>query len=227
MKIKNRHFRLTLIVFIFTLAILVSPSSASAHQPRLVSGDKIVEIENPEVSQAFYGNLDGQPAVFEMKISSPIMLYAGLLVPDLPNIKKDISASVTDDNDRTVFILDGPKSDWQKYYEGFAGDNYYKGPESAVQVEAGIYRLKVYSPTDQGKYVLVVGQEEVFPPNEILKTLMMLPKLKKDFFQKSPLTIFFSKIGLFLSIPIFVLIVIIIFIIFRKKIKRSNEPTIE
>ena len=60
---KNSKTWLILGFFVFLLA---SISIASAHQPRLVIGDNAtmgnpIVILNPEVSQAFYGELQGLP----------------------------------------------------------------------------------------------------------------------------------------------------------------------
>lgn len=205
---------------IFFLAIfLLLASIAYAHQPRIVS-DEFTQIINPEISQAFYGNLHGKPHIFQIKSDTHFKLYAGVLVPDLPGIDKDVSAEAKSENN-TVFVLDGPNHNWTQFYEEFGGDNYYKGPEKEIEGNPGTYDIIVSSPDNKGKYVLVVGKIESFPLNEALNTLFVLPQLKKNFFNKSPLTAFFNLIGVFLLIMLLALIGIILLAIWiiRKAMK--------
>ena len=200
-----------------------------AHQPRLVESDFAL-IKNPEVSQAFYGELKGEPNFFQIQADTPIKLYIGILVPDVKNIGKDISVEVSKD-DEFYYLLDGENFEWQPYYEEFAGDDYFKGPEllaeerdglpQGVEAESGIYNLKVYSPDDQGKYILVIGEKEEFPFNEIIKTIVVLPQLRL-FFSKSPLTAYFNLIGLFMITFLFFILSISILIFFLVKKMRNR-----
>jgi hypothetical protein len=213
---KLKYFLIPLFLFI--------PLAVSAHQPRIVSGNEINEIKNPDISQAFYGELKGEPAIYEIKSEAPFSLYLGLLVPDLPNQRKDFSARVVDEKEDEVFILDGQNFIWQGFYEEFGGDYYLKGPENKIGVGSGAYLVTVSNPDDQGKYVLVVGEKEIFPAGEILNTIITLPQLKKNFFLKSPLTAFSNKIGLYLRLfflTIIVLIWLVVFII--KRLRRGLE----
>ena len=71
------------VIFSFALA-----GNILAHQPRIVSEGRIVQINNPEISQAFYGELKGKAVDFEIDSGQPFKFYVGLLVPDLPILKK-------------------------------------------------------------------------------------------------------------------------------------------
>ncbi|MFH0874294.1 MAG: hypothetical protein V1846_05670 [Candidatus Komeilibacteria bacterium] len=179
--------------------IALIPFSVSAHQPRIV-GSNLVEISNPEVSQAFYGELKGAPAQFRISSSQDFKLYIGLLVPAIPNIKKDISAEVyrvEDGKNVPVAVLDGSNFNWTFFYEEFGQDNYFWGPEYAAAdsargrelkgqpVPAGDYRIKVSNPENSGKYVLVTGFLETFPLSEILHASIIMPRLKAQFFAYS------------------------------------------
>ena len=53
-----------------------------------------MKVKNPEVAQAFYGELKGERQVFDTVASRDFNLYLSLLVPDLPDVKKDIKADV-------------------------------------------------------------------------------------------------------------------------------------
>jgi hypothetical protein len=61
-------------------------------------------------------------------------------------------------------------------------------------VGPGVYRIQVSNVENRGKYVLAVGELEKFPPKVILRTLITLPKLKRDFFGKSPWLDPFSRL---------------------------------
>ncbi len=142
-------------------------------------------------------------------------------MPDLPAIEKDVSARVYFQDEDFLF-LDGLEADWTYFFEEFGGDGYYQGPEVRVEAKEGGYRIEVFSPDNQGKYVLAVGEKEEFPLDETVNTLLLLPQLKSSFFNKSPLTAYFNLIGLFLFIPVFVLLVIslVVFFLLKRRAKK-------
>ena len=186
---------------------------AQAYQPRLVESGELVLIKNPEVSQAFYGELKGREAYYLIELKQAGDLYLQLLVPDLPWISKDKTAGVEylpELGERAVNFaqLDLPPEQWKKYFEEYAGDNYWQGPELKKPAEAGYYVVKISSPDNQGKYVLAAGQIEEFPAGEAVKALVTIPLLKKDFFQE-PLTQWFNgKIGRYAGLGLIGLLVL-------------------
>ncbi|MBW3014050.1 hypothetical protein KY335_02305 [Candidatus Woesearchaeota archaeon] len=206
-------------IFALSILLLLLVTAVSAHQPRLVDQD-FTEIKNPEISQAFYGNLEGKEESYQINSGTPFMLYVQILVPDIENIDKDVSANIT--LGEKTYTLDGLEHEWTRFYEEFGGDYYYMGPEMEQAVKQGTYNIKVFSPDNQGKYVLVVGKEEAFPVKEMLRTLVVMPKLKM-YFDRSPFTAFFNRIGIFLLIPLIILIVIIFFL--RWLIKKLYTKT--
>ena len=169
-------------ILIAFVAVLM-PSAAYAHQPRIVEGGSPVEIANPEVSQAFYGELKGAPQEFGITMDRDFRLYVGLLVPDVPGAIKAMSAEVVrvrSAGDQSVALLDGAKYTWTQYYEAFAQDHYFWGPEFSApdskkgvalkgRIEpAGMYTVTVFNGRNLGKYTLVVGDEESFPLKEMI-----------------------------------------------------------
>lgn len=188
---------LALVVFSFTVV-----SSADAHEPRLVNGDQLILIDNPEISQAFYGELKDREAYFLIDLKQAADLYFQILVPDLPGILKDKTVAIgyTAELGRPAISFAKLEPDsmvWQKYYEEFAGDDYFKGPEITKPAEPGYYLIKISSPENIGKYVLAVGQKEEFGLREAARALITLPRLKKDFFNKPVWQGFNNKIGLY------------------------------
>ena len=96
-------------------------TASSAHQPRFVT-ENLTVIYNPEISQAFYGELNGNPEYFQINSGKEFNLYLGILVPDTKNIEKDVSLKLNNE-----IILNGLNFTWTYFFEEFAGDNYYKG----------------------------------------------------------------------------------------------------
>jgi hypothetical protein len=214
-----KKFILILMIFLLFINVL------SAHQPRLVynlenSEDNPIIIKSPEISKAYYGELKAQPDYYMIESQESFNLYLNILSPDLEDSKTDFNVEVILDDD-LLFVLNGSQEEWKIFHEEFAGDSYLKGPEIEKTVEPGIYYIKVSNPLNTGKYSLAVGKIESFPFKEIVKTFIVLPKLKKDFFEKSPLTAYFNLMGLFLLIFLVITAGIVIGIIFV--VKKLNK----
>jgi len=204
------------------LILVFFPSLTEAHLPRIVETN-FTEVQDSEVSQAFYGQLTGEPNFFKIDSGRPFKFYVGILVPDIKDAKKDISVDITknlDEKENKTFkyLLDGLKFNWEKFYEPFGGDSYWQGPEVRNDAAAGIYNIRVFSQNNFGKYVLVVGEKEEISGQEMLSTIKTLPKLKKDFFGKSPLTAYFNYIGLFMLVFILSMVLIVLLSVWIYKI---------
>jgi len=122
--------------------LLLVAGTAWCHQTRIVEGEDITPVENPEVSQAFYGELKGEPASYQIASEDPFKLYVGILVPDLENSGKDVSVEITREHthpeeaakqepeeEEMHVVLDGTEHEWTHWYEPFGGDWYWEGPE--------------------------------------------------------------------------------------------------
>jgi len=220
------------IFFIFaTIFLLGIAGFASAHQPNIIENNKTIIVTDPEISKAYYGVFQGKPQTFEIDSKSPFNLYLGILVPKLDNIAKDVSARVylLEDNKIILFqSLNAVDSQWKEFYEPFGGDYYYQGPEWRAKVLTGKYEIKVFSATNQGKYVLAIGETEAFSLPEMIKTLGILPKLKKNFFEKSPWTALNNRIGKYLLAFLLIIIAVIILVysvikIVIKKLQKQSQ----
>jgi hypothetical protein len=121
-------------------------------------------------------------------------------VPDIPGADTDYKIEISREGE-IIKVLDGAQHEWTPFYEEFAGDNYYSGPEHTQEVQAGTYNLEVSSSDNRGKYVLVVGQKEEFPINEFVNTIVTLPRLKQ-YFGKPAYTAYFNLIGVSLLVII-------------------------
>lgn len=185
--------------------LLIAAGMALAHQPRWVGDQPSVVVQNPGISQAFYARLNGGHQSYYIGSDQPFHLYLNLLVPDLPGIDTDYRAVIykTEETAGNVLgQLDGTGFAWKPFFEPFGGDHYFLGPEYEADVPAGMYVVVVSSPDLQGRYALAVGKTEKFPPGEIIRTVGLLPKLKREFFDKSPLSAFFNLSGAFLLLAV-------------------------
>lgn len=213
---KNKITFLSIVFLAFTFTV-------SAHQPRLVFDEANSEqnpfvINNPDISQAFYGEFkNNEPEYFRVTLPQEMSFYLSLLVPDNQNASKEVSAIMIKLNSPESSIplsLSGKNFDWKKYYEEFAGDNYLQGPSEEKILPAGEYLIKVESKDNVGKYVVVIGKIESFPFMESVKTIFALPDLKMEFFETSFFSVFSGIIGKGLLILI-VIIIILIFGIYK------------
>lgn len=203
----------SLLILLIAFSVFGFAGLVEAHSPRLVYNtdalpEKPIIINNPDISQAFYGRLKGWEEYYRFKITTSMNFYWQTLVPAVRDITKDVSAELIDnDNGQVIAKIDAKDSEWKPYYEEFAGDNYFSGPSSTLMLEPGTYNIRVYNNNNEGKYILVVGQKEVFTPKEMLYTIVNLPVLK-TYFNESPLTAYFNYTGLFMLGGIIALLII-------------------
>jgi hypothetical protein len=128
--------------------------------------------------------------------------------------------------------LDGNSHEWGRFHEPFAGDYYYRGPEYSEMQDPGLYEIQVYSPDNQGKYVLAVGDREAFPFRELIKAYLVLPHLKSEFFGKSPLSAYSNIMGIFAGIMLLVTLIIAAILYFgirfiKKKFMVTNQKNLQ
>lgn len=171
---------------------LCAVSFASAHIPFLVEqptlGDSTV-ITNPEVSQAFYGVLEGFPHTFEITTEESFDLFVQVLVPDIASSENIVSASivkVTPGARRVEDIarLSFKDGEWNTFHEPFVNDTYREGPSIDRVMEAGTYKIEVKTATNKHKYVLVVGKQEELGGIGFFETIRRIAGVKV-FFEKS------------------------------------------
>ena len=160
------------------------------HQPRFImdqqpTRNKPIHVEHPNISKAYYAELADSAAYFTLDLDDTLTLYMNVLVPDIP-VYRDyrFSADLLDSAWELIYTLDSASISWKPFYEKYGKDNYLMGPEARVPLKAGTYHIRVYNQTGAGRYVLATGEKESFPLLEIWKTIRVMPKLKKQFFNK-------------------------------------------
>jgi hypothetical protein len=169
---------------------------------------------DPEISKAYYATLAGSPHVYTIDSKQAFDLYVGILVPDIASTKKDITAEVFKEG-VNIATIGGTRATWKPYFESFGQSLYFDGGEYKARAEAGVYTIKVSNPDNTGKYSLAVGEIEAFDGKEGMNALSMIPELKRDFFEESPISFIFSPFGWGLIVIMYILAFIVGFIYAR------------
>lgn len=194
---------------VFVVIFLV-PVMVFAHQPRIVESDA-TQVIDPEISKAYYATLTGAPHTYTIDSPVDFDLYVGILVPDIASTKKDMVAEVFKEGVK-IATLGGESATWKSYFEPFGQSNYFDGGEYKARAEAGVYTIKVSNPDNIGKYSLAVGEIEAFDGKEGMNALSMIPDLKRDFFEESPISFILSPFGWGLIVIMYILAFIVGFI---------------
>ncbi|MEO0114889.1 MAG: hypothetical protein ABIK93_05385 [candidate division WOR-3 bacterium] len=189
------------------------------YRPRLVF-DKVLSlvnaevIRNPEVTQIFYGELVDQSDFYKIKSDKTFDLYLNILVPDDSEAVTDFCIEIYGPN-KTITI-NGGQYDWEKAFDRLTGNNYLKGPSYEETLEKGEYLIQIYNSDNQGKYILVIGENDVFSIPEMIRTILLMPKIK-SFMGKPFITVYFNQVGVILLTTLLIVAGIIILLIFYRQ----------
>ncbi len=206
--------------------LLIIPGSTFAHQPRVPVWNE-TQVSDPEISKAYYSQLHGTPQIYTIVSASWFALYINILVPDISGQKKDISVRIIKNwKSETPFaLLDGNQFNWTKMFEPFGYDTYWAGPEYRANVEAGKYGIIVSSTKNDSKYSLAVGEAELFDFPETMNALTLIPKIKRDFFDESPVIFILSPFGAGLIVIMYILAFIFGFV-YRYIVRKFSRNTL-
>jgi hypothetical protein len=199
---KINGFGLKFLILLFVVLLFVC--SASAHQPRVELGTNStfsnpILIENPELMQAFYGNLNGKPDFYQISSDDPFELCLGITVPASKGLGGLLpSVIVTDTSGNLVFTLNGTTGTWKPFIGEFK-DSYLDGPEVTRNVSAGTYNIVVFNGNNDGKYLLLVGNKEILNADDYLQDIVNAPILKEQFFGKPVSLLFLEIMGFLLA----------------------------
>ncbi len=223
---------------IIIIFLVFYPLSIFAHQPKLInyspSIDNPHEVLYPEISKAYYSKLEGKPHYYKINSDSDFLFYTGILSPKVNDDYKWLSLEVLDKNKEVIYTAEGKNFEWNAWYEPYARDWYWKGPEIGTEtneefktsftIDAGTYYIKVFNDDNTGHYSLAVGEAEFFGSNlweQILTwtpiILYIGPFMDIVHWQKFDIRAYIPHIILLVLITIIYLLVIRIF--FRKKLK--------
>ena len=164
-------------IIIFLLVFY--PLTIFAHQPKLInyspSFDNPHEVVYPQISKAYYSKLEGEPHYYKINSDSDFLFYTGILSPKVNDNYKWLSLEVLDENKKVIYKAEGKDFEWNAWYEPYARDWYWKGPEIGTErneefktsftIDAGTYYIKVFNDDNTGHYSLAVGEAEFFGSN--------------------------------------------------------------
>ncbi len=178
------------------LFFTASVSTAYAYIPEVIeqaSLHDISTIDDPSLSQAFYGKLTGYPHTYEIRSKEPFELYVQILLPEIEGVSEELSGIVIKETGfrgrvSEVARLLGRDASWESFYEPWGGDYYRKGGELTQQVEAGVYRIEVSTPDNNTPYVLVIGKQEDSGGVGYFEMIKRIAAVK-EFYGKSKFTV--------------------------------------
>lgn len=212
-------------LFIFIFSVFL-PISTFAHQPRITQSNQTM-VPEPEISKAYYATLTGTPHTYTIDSKTDFDLYVGILLPDTKSADKSTVAEVSKDG-KLISTLGGENAFWKSFFEPFGQSKYLDGGEYKARAEAGVYIVKVTSSKNDGKYSLAIGEIEAFDGKEGTNALSIIPELKRDFFEESPITFILSPFGWGMIVVLYVLAFIIGFIVkyLSRKFLQSKPITV-
>ncbi len=218
------------------LCILFLTTNLFAHQPKLInyspSIDNPHQVIFPEISKAYYGMLNGEPHYYIINSEKEFLFYTGILSPKVSDEYKWLSIAVYSINEKNnkvlKFFADGQNFEWEEWYEPYARDWYWKGPEIGAEVNQdtgfkrsfnlskGSYLIQIFNEDNIGHYSLAIGEAEFFGSNLWEQTLTWAPIL----FYIGPVMdiVHWKKFDIRAYIPhiAFVVLIFLIFIIIKK-----------
>ena len=181
-------------LFLYILVAFICANlqiTANAHQPKLIkyspTKENPHEVINPEISKAYYAKLKGEPHYYRVKSEKDFLFYTSILSPKVNDHYIWLSLEVFDENNNIVYQANGSKFNWEPWYEPYARDWYWKGPEiggeinqetgfkKSFLIKSGTYIIKVYNNDNIGNYSLAVGEAEFFGSNTFEKILTWTP----------------------------------------------------
>ena len=220
---------LLFILFLFSLPL-------HAHRPKLINYSPTIDNPHvvifPEISKAYYSKLTGQPHYYVINSEDDFLFYTSILSPKINEEPSRFSLEVLDEDQNIVYKVDGLDFEWTAWYEPYARDWYWKGPEIGVEsgkefqtsftIDAGTYYIKVFNESNTGHYSLAVGEAEFFGSNlweQILTwtpiILYIGPYMDIVHWQKFDIRAFIPHIALL--VLIFIIYFLIKRIFFRKR----------
>jgi hypothetical protein len=209
-------------LFLSVLVFLAAP--VFAHQPMVVESDKVAVVD-PEVSKAYYGELSGTPHEYSISSTEPFKLYVGILIPYAEDSKKDVVAEIRK-GDEMIQMIGGKEAEWKEMFEFFGQSTYWDGGEYKERVEAGEYTISVSSLNNNSKYSIAIGQIEAFNVRETINAFKLIPWLKNNFFNESPISFIRSPFGWGYIILVYIIAFVFGFL-YRFALKKSANRSIQ
>ncbi len=212
-------------IFIIGYLICANVIVVHAYVPNLIEQTSlrdIVTIDDPELSQAFYGSMTGFPHTYEITVTKPLHLYTHIRVPDIETSINNVSGIIIKEQGRGKRVLEisrlsAKDAEWKSNFDISGGDSYREGSTFEGELEAGTYRIEVSTPDNLSKYVLMIGTREEMSIGyfERIGRLMDV----KLFFEKSRFRIIESP---YVYVPLLVVLMSCISIFWYRRHRHGN-----
>lgn len=151
----------------FLLLFAIPAIAFVAEKTEVSKTYEVVELDYaPEVKQAYVGNLDNYPVMYEMSSDEPFKLttqvWQRYRSGNEPAPLSLIAVSVNKDETGVTEVarLRPSKDDWVLYKDKKLGMTFWVAPKMEEEVEAGVYRVEVSTPNNQGDFMVVFGDIE-------------------------------------------------------------------
>ena len=220
------------------LILIFLSFNAFAHQPKLVYKSPTAEspflVKDPEISKAYYAKLTGKPHYYKIESNEEFLFYTGILSPKVSDNYIWFNIEVIDQNKNIIFFEEGKTVSWYEWYEPYARDWYWKGPEIGTDIgeefktsftlASGSYLIKISNKNNIGHYSLAVGEAEFFGNNLWEQILTWAPII----FYIGPYMdiVHWQKFDIRAYIPHIILFVLIYLIFFISKKITGSKKTI-
>ncbi len=146
---------------------LLLGGSAHAYVPEIITQESlhdITQITDPELSQAFFGELAGFPHTYEIHAEKPFTLYTQIRVPDIESSKNTVSGIIIKNKKKgrveEVARFLAKDAGWAVQEDDMIGEQYREGAMFEKELDAGTYRIEVHTPDNLEKYILRIGKNE-------------------------------------------------------------------
>ncbi len=210
---------------LFFIALFIPANVVLAHVPTVVlqtSLHDVYSIDDPTLSQAFYGTQSGFPHTYEIRVKEPFLLRAEVLIPDTDKATENVTGIIIKETGRQgrveeVARMLAKDASWESFYEFWGGDTYRRGGVFEREVEPGVYRIEVSTPDNESPYVLVVGTREEWGGVGYFEMVGRIADVK-EFFGKSKFRIIESPL---VYIPLFIVTLAVLFFIYRRRLMKS------
>ena len=168
------------ILLLVVAALLVPSVSFAVRQPRVVDGEVVTEVNNPDIAQDFFGVLSGEPEFFLFSLKTEQELYLSLRTMDIADAVTDIAGSLMKEDGEIIVELDGTTVDWTPANDPTTAVTYLHGPETRITVSPGDYLFGVSSLGSDVPYILAVGETEVDPGGDVVSAIGTLAAVRED-----------------------------------------------
>jgi hypothetical protein len=152
--------RILLCVILFLPFLAMAASVVSSPE----KASEVLQIEQIEVPQEYFGKLKGFPHTYEFAVGQTLPFKASVSVHDSEAQATDASLIVIKEEKRGVSEVGrtkGKNEAWGSEHDAMLIESFKNGGFIESELKPGVYRLEVSSPNNDATYRLVIGTENI------------------------------------------------------------------